>query len=252
MSQTKLGRRPMLGLFALAALFVWAAVSRLPVPVARGEGEPAHPTLELSPTDDTTIHAESPAFNEGGNRVLFVGTDAQGAPRRALMAFDLDSEIPPGSQILSASLTLFVDDVASADSCIVSLFRVRSPWGEGDAGQALGGATWSHAYYDSVAWAKPGGDARPFPSGGMVVLGVGAYSIGGDLLAADLQSMLDDPASNHGWILAGSENVPDNWKQLGSGDNSSPASRPRLTIQYSPLVKSLPIGSGRLKSRYRP
>jgi hypothetical protein len=132
----------------------------------------------------------------------------------------------------------------------VSLFRVRSAWGEGEAGQALGGATWSHAFYDSVAWEKPGGDGRSYPSGGVVVLGVGGYRIESDNLVADLQSMLDDPASNHGWILSGSENTVDNWKQLGSGDNSSPANRPRLTLEYSPSVSSAPTSSGRLKSAF--
>lgn len=251
MSTSNAIRRELAALLGLFFVLCFGALMVLPTLMAQGEESVEFPTVDLSPHRDVTIRAEVPDFNDGSNRVLRVGSNADGFPRRALLGLELEGEIPAGSQILSASLSFFVDNVGSVDSCIVSLHRVRSEWGEGESGAGQGGATWSHAFYATVPWGRPGGDAKPFPSGGILVLGVGNYRIQSGNLVADLQDMLDHPESNHGWILSGSEGDPGNWKQFGSGDNSVPSSRPRFVIEYSPLVKTPPISSGRLKSRYR-
>ncbi len=49
-------------------------------------------------------------------------------------------------------------------------------------------------------------------------------------MAADVQSWLDDPAANHGWVLIGNEMVTVTAKRFGSRENADPAAQPVLCI----------------------
>ena len=110
----------------------------------------------LQAVADTTIFANQggdtayDATSDGSGPNIWTSVLAAGVTRRALIRFDL-SAIPTGSQVVSASLQLFV--VRARDEHNLSLHRVLAPWGEGssnggDAGigapAQAGDATWSH------------------------------------------------------------------------------------------------------------
>ena len=76
-------------------------------------------------------------------------------------------------------------------------------------------ATWIHRFYDGSSkppppnpnhWTTPGGDFNPTASASRSVGANGSYTWGSTAqLAADVQSWLDNPASNFGWLVKGPE-----------------------------------------------
>src|SRR5207245_4445434 len=71
-------------------------------------------------------------------------------------------------------------------------------------------ATWSHRFYNTVLWNNAGGDFAPTASAstlvGLVpnVTSVWNSSAG---MVNDVQSWLDNPSSNFGWLLLGDEST---------------------------------------------
>ena len=164
--------------------------------------------------------------------------------RRALLAFDL-SAIPAGSTVTAVQLTLqLTKTVAGPQS--VSLHRLSADWGEGTsnatgeegagANATTDSATWRYRFFSSQAWAKRGGDFAAAASA--------SQQVGGDLgpytwdttpqLVADVQGWLDGPSTNFGWLLQGDESAMPTAKRFASRENATIASRPRLTVDFSP------------------
>jgi hypothetical protein len=125
----------------------------------------------------------------------------------------------------------------------MSLHRVTSDWGEstsfaggsqgGGAPAATGDATWLHAFYPSAHW-TPGGAFTPLTSGSVMVSTEGAYTWPStQQLVADLQSFLDTPAANFGWILIGDESAASTSKRFSTREEPQAALRPLLTVEYT-------------------
>jgi MYXO-CTERM domain-containing protein len=53
-------------------------------------------------------------------------------------------------------------------------------------------------------------------------------------MTADVQGWVDNPASNHGWILIGNESGPFTAKRFESRENGILALRPKVTVHYTP------------------
>ncbi|MEM7480584.1 MAG: IPTL-CTERM sorting domain-containing protein [Acidobacteriota bacterium] len=139
--------------------------------------------------------------------------------RRGLVRFDL-SGVAPGTEIDQVTLKLFMDRTIAGPTD-VSLHAVTTAWGEGtsnsevDGGGGGGGgggalatigdATWLHGFFDTDLWTTPGGDFVAAASATTTVDQAGAYSWTSAQLAADVQAWVDDPSSNHGWIIVGVE-----------------------------------------------
>ncbi len=188
--------------------------------------------------DNTLYQDDAGALSNGVGQHLFTGNTAFRGVRRALLHFDA-GVIPAGSIIGSATLWLDMS-MSRAGSEDVGLHAVSSPWGEGTSlalGQEGGGApstagdaTWLHGFYDTDLWIAPGGDFATAASATATVSAPGPYSWASTAMVTDVQSWLDDPAGNHGWILVGNEADILTAMRFGSRENSDPAAVPVLCV----------------------
>lgn len=206
--------------------------------------------LVIPPDRDNTLY-ERPAgdlSNGSGPHLFFglTGPNAGNRLRRAVLHFDLSS-IPPGSTINNVELVIQVDRVPPVPLPFdASLHRLLADWGEGASvapGQGGAGApaqppdaTWLHREFNTLFWTAPGGDFNAQPSAtAQVGAGTGPVQfLSTPGLVADVQSWVDDPATNFGWILLGDENGDENARRIGSRENSALA--PVLTVDYEPLI----------------
>lgn len=229
--------------------FLWSAtlaVSLLSAPLIGKE-------VKLQPVKDTTIYESEFGTDSNGSGIYFFAgvNGAQGGNRimRALVAFDLTS-IPQNSTIESVTLLLRQEtprnDLTQRE---VSLHRVLQDWGEstsdaedGEAGGALaaeGDATWLHTFFSNTEnrfWNNPGGDFEESPSASRPVGGRGFYQWSSEELAADVQSWVDDPSSNFGWLIRGQESLngaSNTAKRFTSRHDPAVNTRPELTVVYS-------------------
>lgn len=192
----------------------------------------------LAANRDNSIFSELPG-NSNGAGDLFAGLIVNGAgSRRALMRFELPA-IPAGSQVTSTSLTLQVTKTspATAADFTFGLHRLTRDWGEGTSagiGQGApavdGEATWEEGKFNEEAWTNPGGDFIATDSASRLVGNLGSYTWTSAGLAADVQTWLDQPATNFGWILRGDETVA-SAKVFGARHG---ATGPSLEVRYRP------------------
>ncbi len=218
-------------------------------------------TVTLSPAKDNTLYQDAKGFYSNGiGQYIFAGRTAQPvefALRRAVLEFDVAGPggIPAGSTITAVALTLRLNKSISGDT-VVSLHSVQTEWGEGASDAAgeegsgavaeRGDATWLHSFWDSDFWGTVGGDFTPAPSAQATVGAVlGPYTWSGAGMVADVQSWLDNPSSNHGWIVVGAEGVSGTAKRFGSRENPLPAERPVLMVTYTPQAS----GAGRVPEK---
>ena len=200
-------------------------------------------TATIPADADTTLHENAPANNFGGRTSLQAGTSGGAGTRaRALLTFNVGAAIPPGATILATRLNLTATD-ASAVSQAFELRRVFRPWSEGVQAAAAGGpaatndATWSHRLYPNVAWNAPGGspgtDFASAASAEISVGNAGAYRVESTpQLVADVQSWLDTPESNYGWMLLGkNEGALLSARTFASRENTAQA--PSLQIDFT-------------------
>jgi len=200
---------------------------------------------------DTTLFEDvNGRLGNGAGQYLFIGRtwDENGVDkllRRALIKFDLDA-IPDGSAINSASFGITIDQVPpAASSFIMSVHTVTGNWGEGASNAPgaegrgttaqVGDATWLHRFYDSDVWNTPGGDFAPEAVANAPVSSEPqsvTFASSPQLVAA-VQAWVDDPASNHGWILRGDEISIQNARRVLSRENAGPGN-PLLTIEFTP------------------
>ena len=198
-------------------------------------------------TRDTTIYQESLNTN-GGGQYLFVGNNADGSARRALIAFDL-SAIPKGAKVVFVSLQLTVSKT-TGDKTKQTLQRLIKDWGEGTTqatsgregggtAPARGDATWVSNFHEVSTWTKPGaeGDFASTPSAVTEVGGSGSTAVWtSEQMITDIQQWVDGATQNFGWIVIDDEMSIRTSKRYTSADNASAkeGERPRLVVRYSP------------------
>lgn len=200
-------------------------------------------TVTLPASRDNTLFQFSPAtISNGAGQHFFAGTNANGNVRRGVIAFDVSS-IPAGSTIQSVRLRLFMSRTTTG-AVDVALHRCLADWGEGasDADFDEGGgtiaqpgdATWEHRFYPDVFWSTFGGDFAPAPSATASIAGVGFYEFTAGTLVADVQSWLDTPASNFGWVMVGTESSNRTAKRFDSRENPIVENQPQLIVEFLP------------------
>ena len=211
-------------------------------------------TITLLPSRDTTLFQEAPSNSDGAGRSMFVGKDAQGPSRRALIGFDIAGNIPAGAIVTSVQLRLILEGKAQNESMMrpLELRRLLADWGEGSTGQGTGGlgtgrgfatpangttATWSHRFYNTVLWANAGGDFADTASGGTmvgIIPNMPAVFDSTPGMVNDVQSWLDSPANNFGWLLLGDELSAHAARRFFTREAANMASRPTLVVAFTP------------------
>lgn len=205
-----------------------------------------------APAADATLFGVEPDRANGSGSHLFVGATAGGDPLRALLRFDL-SDIPPGATVRAVSLHVVVDRLALGPAAgnTASLHRLLARWSEGESG--LGGGsngggevarpgdvTWTQRHYAAQPaqnWDSAGGDFAEQASASIPMNTIGAF-VWTDTpdMRADVQAWVNDPSSNHGWLIKGSEQTTRTAKRLVSREGG--VNVPQLTIEYDPPVET--------------
>ena len=202
---------------------------------------PVPQTIVLNPSKDNTLYESGGTLSNGAGVHLFAGATARGSLRRALLAFDVASQIPPGSRVTRATLTLQVSQ-SIAGPQPMTLHRVTADWGEGasnagafgdgtGASAQPGDATWIHRFFPDQPWTAPGGDFTPAADATASVSGAALWE-SSETMIARVQGWLDQPATNFGWIVVGNETRSTTAKRFNSREIEPDTTRPALTIEF--------------------
>jgi hypothetical protein len=181
--------------------------------------------LALAPAADTFLNSAFPDNNDGASLSIYTGKNGQGGLMRGLIRFDLPAGLQGRVTVSRVVLTMVtrgtgLGDAVAPTPATESLEPVAAAWAEGSGfgdgttsntvGQpcAAHGATWNDPDCASgVAWAGGGALA---PSGTASVPGAVETPVvwdsdqGGAGMTADVQSWIDTPDANHGWLIASS------------------------------------------------
>src|SRR6266404_6837935 len=203
----------------------------------------------IFPSKDNTLYEFDPAEGDRSNGAgvhFFAGENGMGELRRGVLAFVIAGRIPAGSTITAVSLSMNMS-MTPAGAITVELHKLLADWGEGTSHAPMGegdgapatpnDATWRHRFFDSVFWTTQGGDFSATVSASQSVGGIGQYTWNSAQMVADVQSWLDNPASNFGWLVLGDETAIATAKRFDTRESASP---PVLTIQYRVRPTSRP------------
>ena len=174
--------------------------------------------IVINPSKDNTLYEYDPAEGDHSNGAgfhFFAGENGMGELRRGVLAFDIAGSIPAGSTITAVSLSMNMSltpagcaEPSSCTNCLPTGAKEHPtrPMGEGDGAPATpNDATWRHRFFDTIFWTTQGGDFSATVSASQSVGGVGQYTWSSAQMVADVQSWLDNPASNFGWLVLGDE-----------------------------------------------
>ena len=199
--------------------------------------------ISIFPSKDNTLYEYDPAEGDHSNGAgfhFFAGETAMGELRRGVLAFNIAGSIPPGSTIIAVSLSMNMSRTVLSAPRIVELHKLLADWGEGTshapgeegdgAPATTNDATWRHGFFDTVFWATQGGDFAATVSASQSVGPIGQYIWSSAQMVADVQSWLDNPASNFGWLVLGDESTSPTTKRFDTRESASP---PVLTIEYT-------------------
>jgi hypothetical protein len=221
----------------LQTLLLTAALSFI------GAGLATAAIINIMPSKDNTLYEYDPAEGDRSNALgnhFFAGENNQGEIRRGVLAFNIAGSIPPGSTITAVSLSLNMSRTLSETARIVELHKLLADWGEGTshapgeegdgAAATTNDATWRHRFFDTIFWTMQGGDFSATVSASQSVGPIGPYTWSSAQMVADVQSWLDNPASNFGWLVLGDESTSATAKRFDTRESASP---PVLTIEYT-------------------
>ena len=236
----------------------------------------ADQTIEIPASQDVTLFGGSDATtnNTSSGPGMFVGTDGNKAPKRALVEFNIASAIPAGSTINSASLTLYLGMVAGAAGGSsgtttprnINLYTISDPWngstdgtsadkkdsipasGFGGTGHGYapntGDSTWNYSMYNTTAWTNPGGDFSTTVSSTLTdtstwTLGEAYTWPSTSMMVLNVQNWLDGTTVNNGWVLKNTDETDSLtfrafYTAEGAAEQSVPQYAPELTVDYTP------------------
>lgn len=214
---------------------------------------------EINAAADTTLVEAAPDSNLGGACIVNAGTTQINTRNRGLFLFDLTGSIPANAVINNVELILAVtgEPTVGFIASSYTLHRMLTPWGEGNKGDpncppdtgnmpGLGGvasegeANWTHRFAQtSQTWGAPGGAAGiDFVAGAsadQLILGTGEspyHYLDTPELRADVQSWLNNPQGNFGWML-----ICDLEGEVGTArrfaSREDPFNPPVLVVDYS-------------------
>jgi hypothetical protein len=161
--------------------------------------------------------------------------------RRALVAFDV-SAVPAGSTVTSVQVKLYMSKTVVGAKTF-TLHKLTRGWNEGptvgfsgDGNSAqVGDPTWLHTYFNNQLWTTPGGDFVATASASLSIGSTYQYYTWGSTaqLVADVQSWIDNPSTNYGWIVRGPEGGAKSAKQFETRESLAQY-RPQIVVTYTP------------------
>lgn len=204
--------------------------------------------------DNTLYESATGALSNGAGIHTFCGVTGQPGLRRTLSQFNVAAAVPAGARILTATIQYNISRSAVGSDVDMFLHRVNASWGEGSsnainqegtgASATNNDATWIHRFYPSQPWTTPGGDFRATPSSVFRTTGYGTFSFPStSALVTDVQSMLDNPTSNFGWLIKTNEQTAYVTRRLDSRENSFPVNRPVMTVTYMTSGTTAVVGT---------
>lgn len=207
-------------------------------------GSFADAQVVLAANHDAAIYEESGSLANGSGMYLFAGENGQGNIRRSLLSFDIAAALPAGSQITSVTLRLDCNQAASPSEA-VTVHRLLASWSEGPSDPSggegsgvaagAGDVTWTQRNFGAgQPWSVPGGDFVATSSAGATAPTGPVLFASTPQLVADVQSWLDQPASNFGWILRSNETAPSTARRFDSRHGLTPGLWPTLVIDFAP------------------
>jgi len=174
-----------------------------------------------SGTRDTKLLSTTPNTNYGSA----VQLEVDGSPDYSvLLSWDMTS-IPLGTTIDSVAITL---EITNSSTHMYEFYEMKRPWVESEA-------TWNE-YALGQSWQVSGADGSA--DRGPTVLGGITGSTGTQTISLNsagvalVQSWVDDPSSNQGFILLDFINAS-NGLDFFSRETATPTDRPKLTVTYS-------------------
>lgn len=176
-------------------------------------------------TRDTRIIADFPGTNYGSDSQL--GSD--GNPDESTLLYWDVTTIPQGSTIQSVDFTF---NVTSTTSDEYEIYEMNRNWIESEA-------TWNE-YSSGQSWEVSGADGTT-DRGGTVLGSITAPNTGVMTISLNasgiglVQSWVDNPSSNYGFILLDYTNASDGL-DLDSREESIVSNRPKIEVSYLPNV----------------
>jgi spore coat protein A len=201
-------------------------------------------TTTITAAKDTTLYADDGNLSNGSGSSFIAGATASGITRRALVYFDVAAALPAGSSIDAVTLRLRLAQTQAGDTD-VAIHALTAGFGESTSnanagpGQGApaepGDATWTHRVFDTDAWTTPGADFAASPSAVAAVGAAGqSYDWTAAGLVADVQTWLDAPASNFGWVIIGEEGGFLTAKRFDSRESPLPERHPVIEVEFTP------------------
>jgi len=170
-------------------------------------------------TVDTFIHAGSPTANNAAATVLICdGAPPAADERHVLLRFDnifgnnID-QIPPGSTIQSATLTVMITNASASGA---SLYRMTQAWLDTNNWNTFGG--------NGI---QPGTECEAAADVSSFLNATGSHTI--DVTASLVAWSAGQP--NNGWVWL--NNLDDSW-QFNSNEFATVGSRPKLSVTFLP------------------
>lgn len=180
----------------------------------------------------------------------YFATGYFGTPQtnRGLLIFDITS-IPVDATINSATLTMTVSANFLGTSHTINLYRLKRKFYGGGAGESatyrtLDLASWNN-YRQTLghAWSTAGaGDTtndRDAAAIGSVAVTSATTSVSITLNASLVQEWISGAMVNNGLILIADNEINTTLIRWNSIANATPSNRPRLTIDYTPVSRTL-------------
>jgi hypothetical protein len=208
-------------------------------------------SIDINPIKDNTLYEYVPADGDRSNALgnhFFAGETGPTAElRRGVLAFDIAGSIPAGSTITGVSLSMNMSRTPLDTNRTVELHVLLADWGEGTsiapgeegdgAPATTNDATWRHRFFDTIFWTTQGGDFSGTVSASQSVGAIGEYVWSSAQMVADVQSWLDNPTNNFGWLVLGDESDVATAKRFDTRESTSP---PVLSIEYTPAPTPTP------------
>jgi hypothetical protein len=229
----------------------------------------ASDSIYLAPSADTSLLEAFPTHNFGGQTYFNAGTTQNYTKNRGLLKFDVAGQLPPHAKIVSAALTLDVQHTPSdGDSpSTFELHRMLRDWGEGTktgsppslgAEATLNEANWLYRFAETTnTWGIGGGqpevDFSSVSSADQFVYGslFSPYTFESNPeIVSDVQSWLDQPTNNFGWMLL-TQDESLNFSARRFSSRESGYGAPVLAVEYFvPAITGIVVTAEKVQIKF--